>query len=146
MSDNMADKSDQAATSEGAQIFSRVSAKLDGRPMKWLAAEAGVPSSTLSDMKGGKVPRAQTMIAIARALKVDLEWLLTGELRSGGPGGSLAALDAQLVAMFNSLGMRERDAIFTMLSIMTGYVVDVTDLNRAGATLQAPRPAFRPET
>lgn len=44
-----------------------------------LAAALGVPASSISRWLGGKMPRSETVIRIAKCLGVDANWLLTGE-------------------------------------------------------------------
>lgn len=73
----------QATFADG--FAKRLWAGLAGRKLKWLAEETGISTSMLSDYgKGGKVPGADKAVAIADALKLDVEWLLTGR------GGSIA--------------------------------------------------------
>jgi phage repressor protein C with HTH and peptisase S24 domain len=87
-------KTDRSPTNRRQDDFSnafaqRLWAGLGGRKLKWLAQETGISTSMLSDYgKGGRVPGADKAVAIANALQVDLDWLLTG--RTGGVGKQLA--------------------------------------------------------
>lgn len=46
--------------------------------MRWLSEQTGISTSVLSDYKSGTKPGADKVTLIADALKVDLNWLLTG--------------------------------------------------------------------
>lgn len=53
--------------------------RLDGKPQSWLAREAGLDTSTLSDILSKAMPKADSAMRIAAALGTTVEWLLTGE-------------------------------------------------------------------
>lgn len=52
---------------------------LAGRPRKWLATETRISGSTISDYIRDGIAKTEPAIAIAGALGVSLEWLLTGQ-------------------------------------------------------------------
>lgn len=52
---------------------------LGGRSRKWLASETGLSESTISDYIRDGIAKTEAAIAIAGALDVSLQWLLTGE-------------------------------------------------------------------
>jgi phage repressor protein C with HTH and peptisase S24 domain len=61
------------------QFAARLWRALGGRKLKWLAEQSGISTSMLSDYgKGGRVPGADKAVAIAKALQVDVGWLLDG--------------------------------------------------------------------
>lgn len=60
-------------------IGARILSALGERDRTWLAREAGISTSTLHDYLNGAVPSAERAAAIAKALAVDLAYLITGE-------------------------------------------------------------------
>jgi len=54
---------------------------LDDRPQTWLEAETKVPHGTFSGwITGNKYPPADAAMAIAQALRLSLDYLMTGQL------------------------------------------------------------------
>jgi len=54
--------------------------ELDDRPQSWLEAQAGIGHSTMSTWIGeDRYPGVDKAHAIARALGVSIDWLMTGE-------------------------------------------------------------------
>jgi hypothetical protein len=62
-------------------VGSRILSALSGRTRKWLAGESGISESSISDYVANGVAKADAAVAIAGALGVSVDWLLTG-----GPG------------------------------------------------------------
>lgn len=60
-------------------IGGRIAAALNDRDRTWLAQATGIPASTLHDYIRGAMPSADRAFAIARALNVDINWLIGGE-------------------------------------------------------------------
>jgi DNA-binding XRE family transcriptional regulator len=56
---------------------------LDGRSQAWLARQAGVTTSNMSDVITKSLPSVDTAIKIAQALEVTTEFLFSGENSSG---------------------------------------------------------------
>lgn len=91
-----------------------VKEQLDGNWAE-LARRAGLRPSTLQQVKRGADARASTLLRIADALSLSLEWLIRGEgprLRSGAPeperddAAALAAIErTQVAEIFAELGL-----------------------------------------
>ena len=77
LSDNESIKRSQAALSDnfGAQMKKALEAQ--GRDMAWLHSQTGIATSTLSDYGKGKLPRIDKAAAIAGALGVSLDKMLS---------------------------------------------------------------------
>lgn len=76
---NRTTASDKKLTAWGARIVSL----LDGRSQAWLARQAGVTTSSVSDIVTKSMPAVDTAIKIAQALDVTTEFLFTGENNTG---------------------------------------------------------------
>lgn len=76
--DNPKKRSGQRRYSDNP-VGNRIIEELGGRTRKWLAQEAGVSDSTISDCIERGVAKAETAVAIARAFGRSVDWLLTGE-------------------------------------------------------------------
>ncbi len=81
---SLTENSDKRRSRGGQRRFSdnpvgqRILDTLDGRTAKWLADETGLNEKTVSDYVARGITRADAAIAIADALKVSSDWLLTG--------------------------------------------------------------------
>jgi phage repressor protein C with HTH and peptisase S24 domain len=69
------------------RIKERLHALGPGRDVPWLSRAAGIPASTLYDNLKRGIGKPEHAVAIARALDVSIDWLLTGSgsERSAGP-------------------------------------------------------------
>lgn len=83
-SDNDPQKSSQATKLDG--FWERLHRSLNGRTLKWLSDETGISTSMLSAYGQGKTPGSDKALAIAKALDVDLVWLLVGATGAPAPG------------------------------------------------------------
>lgn len=78
-------------------VGQRILEALSGRPATWLAEKAGISPKTLSDYIANGIVKAEAAVAIATALDVSVDWLLTGRSqskRAGNRSGALMAIDA----------------------------------------------------
>jgi phage repressor protein C with HTH and peptisase S24 domain len=82
------DKSEDAPTSRNGQGLNseklearRILERLEalGQDGAWLAREAGIPTSTLYDNLKRGIAKPEHAVSIAKALKVSVDWLLTGK-------------------------------------------------------------------
>ena len=60
----------------------RILEALDGRNQKWLSEAADISDRTLSDYVKRGISSAEAAVALARALGVSVDWLLTGNGKS----------------------------------------------------------------
>ncbi|MGQ2942729.1 helix-turn-helix domain-containing protein [Blastomonas fulva] len=141
----------QAEISDSAP-GARIEAALQGRQQDWLATQTGIPNSTISSMKEAKSIRGDRAVLIARATGVELEWLLgygplhpirkRSELSQDAPSGGLTGSSYEesfLVSMFSELSAREREAVMSMLMVLTGRTVDLEAYKRpAASSLNSP--------
>ena len=107
------------------------------------AALGGVKKNSQVSYETGKTaPTIEYLYRLA-SHDIDIGYLLTGRRDDG----SQANEERSLIDMFGKLGAREREAISTMLAIMTGnpLAVDSVRIERASDTLHAPRQAFKGE-
>ncbi len=113
---------------------------LTGRNQQEFAALGGVKKNSQVSYETGKT--APTIDYLYRLAGHDIEigYLLTGRRDDAGQGSE----ERLLIDMFGRLGAREREAIATMLAILTGSPLDVDRL-RPAATVHAPRRAFAGE-
>jgi hypothetical protein len=78
----------------------RIITALEGRGLKWLSGETGIPDSTLSGYVESGISSAQNAVLIGRALDRSVEWLMTGADRPIGDRRTIAAVeDADWVAL-----------------------------------------------
>lgn len=149
--DNIGENRNQADNSDNAP-GARIEAALQGRQQDWLCRETGISDSTLSSMKKAQSIRGDKAVLIARATGVDLEWLLgygplhpikrRGDLQRDRDSIEATALgfeESQLLSMFSELSAREREAIMSMIMVLTGRTVDLADIGRRGSTWNNPR-------
>lgn len=59
-------------------VEKRLLSALDGRDLQWLSRKTGIPGSTLGDYVRKGISNAENSVAIADALSVSVDWLLTG--------------------------------------------------------------------
>lgn len=81
-----------------------------------LAAKAGMTPTAISRYRQGRIPAAEELLALANALGVTMEWLLTGQgpspaapVRSGEPPG-LRQAKAAAERLARQLGEAEETA------------------------------------
>lgn len=94
--------------------------KAQGLNQGELARLAGIKQSTLSDLERGdsNLPRGDTLVKIAAALKVDPESLMNRE-----PGGQLRQVDvdeSDLVSMYRALSEQNRGALIATAKALLG--------------------------
>lgn len=75
--DNSNKRGRQRAFSDNP-VGSRILSALSGRTRKWLAGESGISESSISDYIANGIAKAESAVAIAHALDVSVDWLLTG--------------------------------------------------------------------
>lgn len=78
VSDKAGRRGRQPAKTENS-VGKRIIEALGAQPRSWLAQESRLPESTIGDAIKRGPARSDVALAIARALQVDLGWLLTGE-------------------------------------------------------------------
>ncbi|MDB5707661.1 MAG: family transcriptional regulator [Sphingomonas bacterium] len=108
------------------------------------AALGGVKKNSQVSYETGKTaPTVEYLYRLA-GNDIDIGYLLTGRRDDGSQGSE----ERQLIDMFGKLGAREREAISTMLAILTGNPLgmDRFRLDRPSDTVHAPRQGFTGES
>ena len=83
-------------------VGQRILDALNDRPQTWLAREAGVSTSTISDAIEGGIAKTETAIKLAGALGVDVGWLLTGQFPPANDSSISAMLTLEHAAFLKS--------------------------------------------
>ena len=65
-------------TSLHRRIAARVGAAMNGRTLIWLSEETGIPLNTLGRQMNRTRFSVESLIAIAKALDIDIGWLING--------------------------------------------------------------------
>ncbi|RHW17162.1 XRE family transcriptional regulator [Sphingomonas gilva] len=105
---------------------------------KW----GGVSKNSQGSYEAGRTPPTVEYLLWVGEHGVDIGYVLTGERANG----SLGAEERLFQDMLGKLSAREREAVMTMLMILTGNTVPVGDLKAGGgalATLHDPATSFR---
>jgi phage repressor protein C with HTH and peptisase S24 domain len=118
-SDNPPESRRQSAKSDFPM---RLIESLRGRSMKWLSDASGLSTRTLSDYKSGKMPSADKAALIAKALGVDLRWLITGEGRAESPPASTQSAIADDRDFIDELGVVGVEEIDLAVGMGHGYL------------------------
>lgn len=116
---------------------------LTGSNQQEFAVLGGVKKNSQVSYETGKTaPTVEYLYRLA-GHSVDIGYVLTGRRGDGSREGE----ERQLVDMFDKLDTRERDAIVTMLAILTGTVQDADParVERPSRTLHDSRRDFRGE-
>ena len=107
------------------------------------AALGGVKKNSQVSYEAGKTaPTVEYLYRLA-GHDIDIGYLLTGRRDDGSQGDE----ERRLIDMFGKLGAREREAISTMLAILTGNPIgmDNARVERSSTTVHAPRHSFKGE-
>lgn len=83
----------------GISSGDRIIAALDGRTRAWLAEKTGLSTSSISDYVEKGIAKADAAVAIARALEVSVDWLLTGAEPNISRGKLISAENAEWIAI-----------------------------------------------
>lgn len=81
-SDNPKGRGRQRVNSDNP-VGNRILLALGDKSRKWLAENSGLSDSTISDCIAKGIAKADAAAAIAKALSVSIDWLLTGAERQG---------------------------------------------------------------
>ncbi|PXW79027.1 transcriptional regulator with XRE-family HTH domain [Blastomonas natatoria] len=95
--------------------------------------KAGVHKNSQSAYEAGRTSCNAVYLAILGDLGVDLSYVFTGK-RSDG---TLGFQEQSLLTMLNALSLREREAIYSAVSVLAGNVVDLGSYGH-GKTARAP--------
>jgi len=107
----------------------REARKARGLTTAEVAKAAGISQGNYSDMEGGrKSPSIRTLAALAEALGVSTDWILTGERTEGrNIAKVLAATDAHYNGEWLTTGERERIVEYIEILLMRRRQPDNTD-------------------
>lgn len=92
--DNSNKRGRQRAFSDNP-VGSRILSALSGRTRKWLAGESGISESSISDYIANGIAKAESAVAIAHALDVSVDWLLTGAAERPYKTGAAPAVSVE---------------------------------------------------
>lgn len=107
-----------------------------------LAEKAGTSKNSLAAYELGRTPINAMLLLILQDLGVDVAYVVTGRRTSGG----LSAADAQLFNMLGKLSLRERAAVFNLVSTLAGESIGIDELQTLSdlrATLHSPTRDFK---
>lgn len=107
-----------------------------------LAEKAGTSKNSLAAYELGRTPINAMLLLILQDLGVDVAYVVTGRRTSGG----LSAADAQLFNMLGKLSLRERAAVFNLVSTLAGEAIGIDELQTLSdlrATLHSPTRDFK---
>jgi len=119
-SDNPKGRGRQRAISDNP-VGNRILGALNGKTRKWLAEKSDLSESTISDSIAKGIAKADAATAIARALSVSIDWLLTGVDR---PANHLVDVDQAEWIVVPEYDLRE------MTDTSKGPVVSETPFRR----------------
>lgn len=102
----------------------RIEQALGDRGIPWLVEQSGLKDSTVRDAIRLGPARADVAVKIAKALGVDLEWMLTGETKSADRlvemRKALSASETELLRLFAMLSVREQGAMLASMRLLAG--------------------------
>lgn len=107
-----------------------------------LAERAGTSKNSLGAYERGQTAMSVPMLLILSDLKVDIGYVLTGHRT----GGSLDPATQALVDMLAKLSVRERHAVFNLVSTLSGEAIGIDELQAMSdlrATLHSPTRDFK---
>jgi hypothetical protein len=113
-------------TSVSERIKTALHALGPDRDVPWLAREAGVPASTMYDNLKRGIGKPELAVAVADALKVSVDWLLTG--RGDGVGVAKESMRPSNITLLpdaaEQLGMKMIPEVDITYSLGGGAVHD----------------------
>lgn len=107
-----------------------------------LADKAGTSKNSLAAYELGRTPINAMLLLVLQDLGVDIAYVVTGRRTAGG----LNAADAQLLSMLGKLSVRERHAVFNLVSTLAGEAIGIDELQAMSdlrATLHSPTRDFK---
>jgi phage repressor protein C with HTH and peptisase S24 domain len=108
-------RNSQQAISDGSQMRIKSVLEERGQDAAWLAAESGVPLSTIYDTLRRGIGKPAHAINLAKALGVSIDWLLTGESPpSDGSDQPAVTRDAALAERFGLKLIPEVEITYSM--------------------------------
>lgn len=113
-----------------------------------LAEKSGISKNSLGSYERGETAMNVVMLLVLQDIRsdngqaIDVGYVLTGRRSGGGPG----ALEQNLLDMLSKLGMRERHAVFNLVSTLAGEAIGIDELQAMSdlrATLHSPTRDFK---
>ena len=107
-----------------------------------LAEKAGISKNSLGAYELGRTPINAMLLLILQDLGVDIAYVMTGKRANG----SLGTAEASLLSMVGKLSVRERAAVFNLVSTLAGEAIGIEELQALSdlrATLHSPTRDFK---
>jgi transcriptional regulator with XRE-family HTH domain len=95
-----------------------------GRDQEGFADKAGISKTSLGNYENGKASMKVPVLVILDDIGVDILYVLTGKRGEA----SREFIDQNMLNMLAKLSMRERGAVFALVSQLAGEVVDLAYL------------------
>lgn len=94
---------------------------------------ADVSENTQTSYEKGRIPpKADYFIKLLQH-NIDVSYLVTGQRSSG----DFSFVDQKILGMVHALSHREREAVLSLLSVLTGHTIDVEELARQARTAKS---------
>jgi len=97
--DSNSDPSVSVQGQNSDRFSGRVRIAIDDESVRGFAQRAGIAPTTLQDILNGSLPRLDTLLAIASAANVGIEWLATGKGEMRPASAELARIDRDLARL-----------------------------------------------
>ncbi len=113
-----------------------------GMNQEVFADRCGISKGSLGGYERGQTPMNVVLLLILQDLKVDISYVLTGRRTDG----SLGVADGHLIDMLAKLSVRERQAVFNLVSTLAGEGIGIDELQTMSdlrATLHSPTRDFK---
>lgn len=88
------------------------------------AAKAGISENSLGAYERGQTAMKVPLLLILHDIGVDISYVLTGKRNDG----SMGLMEQQHFDMLTKLSMREREAVFALVSTLAGATIGLDDL------------------
>lgn len=116
-----------------------------GLKQEQLAERAGISKNSLGAYERGATAMNVALLLVFQDLKIDIGYVLTGRRTDR----SLDTATAQLIEMVGKLSVRERQAIFNLVSNLAGETIGTDELQAMSnlrAALHSPTRNLKEET
>ncbi|PAL25516.1 helix-turn-helix domain-containing protein [Sphingopyxis sp. GW247-27LB] len=113
-----------------------------GLKQEELADRTGISKNSLGAYERGATAMNVVMLLVFQDVKIDIGYVLTGRRTDR----SLDNITAQLIEMIGKLSVRERHAVFNLVSTLAGEAIGIDELQAMSdlrATLHSPTRDFK---